>query len=110
VNAYDDHGNRILAAGFEYPDDEPRPADTQPAGLEAALNLVASLADASPPATIGARLLMLSYLAKLPGHPRTQRELARRLGVSVSRVNRLLRNLRGNLKDLWLPSEQATHR
>ena len=49
------------------------------------------------PEAIGRRLLILSHLCRTPSAPSTQRELARRLGVSEAAVSKQVKRFRAVL-------------
>lgn len=70
-------------------------ATPEPAADVDALTLVlAQFIDGAPVGTIGQRFLVLAYLAGSPGAPRSQRALARRLGISLGASNAMFQRIR----------------
>ena len=92
--AFDDDGNRIGQTGFDYDaldgEVEPQNTDDARARQELPARLLTWLASGSVDAfAVGRRVLILSHL--LSGGKQTQRALARRLRISPSHANALIK-------------------
>lgn len=107
---YDDEGNPVIAVAPRFPGDEPE-AIADASLLE---TILSQFIDDSPAEAIGQRFVVLAYLMQIPGAPRSQRSLARKLGVSVGKVNgifqRIRKEIRMELMDFYQNPERSAHR
>lgn len=88
--AFDDAGEPVQAVAFQYPQDEPQELSASER-QEILCRLLQFLTGGRAKAKqIGQRVLLLSHLVSQSGC-RTQRELARRLGVKESRASQSLK-------------------
>lgn len=102
-----DGGRPCLVAWPVYPGDDPDPHPERESSAIILRVLDLLIANDPSPAGIGRRALLLAYVLNLYGGPRTQRDLARHLELSPARVNKILRDFRGNLRNLAQKGEQA---
>jgi DNA-directed RNA polymerase specialized sigma24 family protein len=100
ATAFDDHGKPVQAVGFVYPADEPEPeppdavdgaaaARTAFDRRRAAAAIIEILIAGTTMKQAGQRAFVLAYVLKLCPC-RTQKELAKRLGVTPGRVSQIL--------------------
>lgn len=90
---FDEHGKSIAAVDFDFDAVEP----PEPAAPVALPELLPWLAGSGTPEQVGKRCILLAWLARPDS---TQRELARRLGVSPPAITKALRRLRRILRQL----------
>jgi hypothetical protein len=87
---FDDHGAPCEWVAPVYPE-EPESLPIREAAVSRLLDFLCAGQEAED---VGRRAILLTYICRTPYGPRTQRELAMRLGLSLGQTNTILGRLR----------------